>query len=217
MRRFGLAWLPLRESTSIGTISTCRTNLSRRPASPSMDCKAFFRNWKDVSSATREYSRARELEVRLRASDTGNCPDVLESMRNMVYQHFALQVIRQMRVLPEVPSTMEEDVPGYKLEYLGLSYDVIRALTGEATHLSCVRKGQHGLGNTYAERVHCLFSWDDGVARTFWDHCYYRQLARRFYASISSHAGAGEADNWRDITRTAGITTLLDHTSLQQA
>ncbi|KAH7187212.1 hypothetical protein DER44DRAFT_857691 [Fusarium oxysporum] len=45
--------------------------------------------------------------------------------------------------------------------------------------------------------VHGLFDWDDGLARTLWDHCYYRQLARRFYASIKTHLGAADAESWK--------------------
>ncbi|KAI5456831.1 hypothetical protein BGZ63DRAFT_366767 [Mariannaea sp. PMI_226] len=42
-----------------------------------------------------------------------------------------------------------------------------------------------------------LFDWDDGIARTFWDHCYYRQLARKFFAFISAHLGIAHADSWK--------------------
>ncbi|KAH7117376.1 hypothetical protein EDB81DRAFT_848235 [Dactylonectria macrodidyma] len=38
---------------------------------------------------------------------------------------------------------------------------------------------------------------DDGITRTLWDHCYYRQLARRLHASIESHLGAADAESWK--------------------
>lgn len=42
-----------------------------------------------------------------------------------------------------------------------------------------------------------LFNWDDGIIRTFWDHCFYRQLARKFYESISASLTCNDADDWK--------------------
>ncbi|KAH6873639.1 hypothetical protein B0T10DRAFT_416344 [Thelonectria olida] len=68
---------------------------------------------------------------------------------------------------------------------------------GKAPYLTQVRKGGHGLGNTYHERLQGLFGWDDDIDRTLWDHCYYRQLARRFHTSISTHISDVEAEDWK--------------------
>lgn len=64
-------------------------------------------------------------------------------------------------------------------------------------YLVQVRKGKHCLGNTYPERVQGLFNWDDDIPRTFWDHCYYRQLARKFYKSISASVNLADAEDWK--------------------
>lgn len=112
-------------------------------------------------------------------------------MRKMVYRQFALQVIQQLNADPNLEDT--EVQQGYR----GLSFDVVHNLLGEFPYLVQVRKGKHGLGNTYPERVQGIFNWDDDIPRTFWDQCYYRQLARKFCTSISACVSPTDAQDWK--------------------
>jgi hypothetical protein len=99
--------------------------------------------------------------------------------------------IQQLRRISSV-----EDV-GLDRGRQGLSFDIVHSLLGEQPFLAQVRRRRHDLGNTYPERVHGLFNWDDGIPRTFWDQCYYRQLARTFHKSISISVSPADAENWK--------------------
>ncbi|KLP14862.1 Uncharacterized protein LW94_6637 [Fusarium fujikuroi] len=196
MRQTGLAWLPL--DLFNWTDFHLHDNFMASTTFTFNGLQGVFRNWKDVESVSREYCKARELEDQLRASEPSAYPDILDRMRKMIYRHFALQVIRKIcstnPVLDLGPRSEHELAwEGYQ----GLSYDIVHTLTGEPPYLSFTRKGPHKLGRAYHDRVQGLFDWDDGLARTLWDHCYYRQLARRFYASIKTHLGAADAESWK--------------------
>ncbi|GKU15179.1 unnamed protein product [Fusarium langsethiae] len=196
MRQTGLAWLPL--DLFNWTDFHLHDNLVASTTFTFNGLQGVFRNWKDVESISREYCKARELEDHLRTSEPSAYPDILDRMRKMIYRHFALQVIRQIcstnPVLDLGPRSEHESAwEGYQ----GLSYDIVHTLTGEPPYLSFTRKGPHKLGRAYHDRVQGLFDWDDGLARTLWDHCYYRQLARRFHASIEAHLGASDAESWK--------------------
>lgn len=155
-------------------------------------------NWQGVKTISREYCQAKDLDVSLRTCDSGMEAEILDQMRKMVYRHFAHQVIRQScsdRISDEkLTNIQEKRWEGYQ----GLSYDIINELIGEAPYLARARIGPCGLGASYHERVQGLFDWDDGIARTLWDHCYYRQLARRFYRSISASMSHADAKKWKD-------------------
>lgn len=100
----------------------------------------------------------------------------------MVYRRFALQIIRYTCSHAVVNDELENDELRLAREgYNGVSFDIIHKLTGEPPHLSFLHKEPHDLGYAYHDRVYGLFDWDDGLPHTFWDHCYYRQLARRFH------------------------------------
>ncbi|EXM14331.1 hypothetical protein V3481_016527 [Fusarium oxysporum f. sp. vasinfectum] len=194
MRLTGLAWLPL--DLFNWTDFHLHDNLVASTTFTFNGLQGVFRNWKDVESVSREYCKARELEDHLRTSEPSVYPDILDRMRKMIYRHFALQVIRKIcstnPVLNLGPRSEYESVwEGYQ----GLSYDIVHTLTGEPPYLSFARKGPHKLGRAYHDRVQGLFDWDDGLAHTLWDHCYYRQLARRFHASIETHLGAADAES----------------------
>ncbi len=153
--------------------------------------QGVFRNWKDVNSVNQQYCEARDLEYRLQTSDRNNQPQILGLMRKMVYRQFALQVIQQLDADPNF-----EDIE-VQQGYRGLSFDVVHKLLGEMPYLVQVRKGKHGLGNTYPERVQGIFNWDDDIPRTFWDQCYYRQLARKFCVSIFACVSPADAQDWK--------------------
>ncbi|RKK87314.1 hypothetical protein BFJ68_g17067 [Fusarium oxysporum] len=196
MRQTGLAWLPL--DLFNWTDFHLHDNLVASTTFTFNGLQGVFRNWKDVESVSREYCKARELEDHLRTSEPSVYPDILDRMRKMIYRHFELQVIRKIcstnPVLDLGPRSEHESVwQGYQ----GLSHHIVHTLTGEPPYLSFARKGPHKLGKAYHDRVQGLFDWDDGLARTLWDHCYYRQLARRFYASIQTHLGTADAESWK--------------------
>ncbi|EXL65420.1 hypothetical protein FOPG_18352 [Fusarium oxysporum f. sp. conglutinans race 2 54008] len=192
MRQTGLAWLPcdifdwsnfhLQDDLVASTTFTFN------------GLQGVFRNWKAVESVSREYSKAGELEDHLRTSAPNTRPATLNRMRKMVYRHFALQVIRYTCSHVTVDYEVENEL---REGYQGLSFDIIHKLTGEPPYLSYSHKGPHDLGYAYHDRVHGLFDWDDGLPRTFWDHCYYRQLARRFHSFIETHLGAADAERWK--------------------
>ncbi|KAL5603551.1 hypothetical protein FOVSG1_006301 [Fusarium oxysporum f. sp. vasinfectum] len=196
MRHTGLAWLPrnlfdwfnfhLQDDLAASTTFTFN------------GLQGVFRNWEEVESASKEYSKAGELEDLLRASESNTRPATLDRMRIMVYRHFALQVIRYICSHVIVDYELENDELQLAREgYNGLCFDIIHKLTGEPPYLSNSHKGPHDLGYAYHDRVHGLFDWDDGLPRTFWDHCYYRQLARRFHSFIETHLGAADAERWK--------------------
>lgn len=56
--------------------------------------RGIFRNRKDVNLVNQEYNRAKELENCLRSSEPEDRSDILDGMRKLVYQQFALHVIR---------------------------------------------------------------------------------------------------------------------------
>ena len=145
-----------------------------------------------MNAANQEYCKARDLEHRLQTSDLIDRSGVLDLMRKMVYQQFTLQVIQQ---LPIDPNLQEAELQQGRQ---GLSFDIISNLLGQQPYLVHVRKGMYKLGNTYPERVQGLFSWDDDIPRTFWDQCYYRQLARKFHKCISACISPADAENWKD-------------------
>ncbi|KID81132.1 hypothetical protein MGU_11489 [Metarhizium guizhouense ARSEF 977] len=192
MRQSGLAWLPyelfdwsaLHLRDELVTSTTFTFN----------GLQGKFWNWKNVESVNRQYGIARELEGLLQRSEPGDRAQILDRMRKMVYQHLALQVIGQLGVKPDISDEHVAILQGHH----GLSFDIAHALVGEIPYLSArARGGKHGLGGTYPARVQTLFNWDDGITRTFWDHCFYRQLARRFYGSISTVIGLTDANEWR--------------------
>lgn len=192
MRQSGLAWLPyelfdwsaLHLRDELVTSTTFTFN----------GLQGKFWNWKNVESVNRQYGIARELEGLLQRSEPGDRAQILDRMRKMVYQHLALQVIGQLGVKQDISDEHVAILQGHH----GLSFDIAHALVGEIPYLSArARGGKHGLGGTYPERVQTLFNWDDGITRTFWDHCFYRQLARRFYGSISTVIGLTDANEWR--------------------
>ncbi|WKT54414.1 hypothetical protein QSH57_004998 [Fusarium oxysporum f. sp. vasinfectum] len=90
MRQTGLAWLPcdlfdwsnfhLQDDLVASTTFTFN------------GLQGVFRNWKEVESVSREYSKAGELEDHLRTSAPNTRPATLNRMRKMVYRHFALQL-----------------------------------------------------------------------------------------------------------------------------
>lgn len=156
--------------------------------------QGIFGNWKDADFVNKEYSRARELENCLQNCPPDNHSEILDDMRKMVYRQFALQVIQQLCVSPNLDDGDKMLQQGSN----GLSFDIIRTLVGEGPYLAQLKKGNHSLGHTYPKRVQGLFNWVDDIIRTFWDHCFYRQLARRFYESISALITCNEADNWKN-------------------
>lgn len=151
-----------------------------------------------MESVSREYCKARELEDHLQTSKPSAFPDILNRMRKMVYQQFALQVIRQTCSNLMLDSGLESEHESAREGYQGLSYDIIHTLAGEPPYLSYTQKGPHKLGRAYHDRVQGLFDWDDSIARTLWDYCYYRQLARKFHTSIETHLSAADAESWKD-------------------
>ncbi|KFY66151.1 hypothetical protein V497_01104 [Pseudogymnoascus sp. VKM F-4516 (FW-969)] len=189
MRKTGLAWLPrdlfnwpgLHLHDELVTSTSFTFN----------GLQGVFRNWKDVNTVNQQYGEARDLEYRLQTSDRNNHSHILDLMRKMVYRQFALQVIQQLDADPNFEET--EVQQGYR----GLSFDVVHNLLGGMPYLVQVRKGKHGLGNTYPERVQGIFNWDDDIPRTFWDQCFYRQLARKFCASISACVSPADAQDWK--------------------
>lgn len=136
--------------------------------------KAFFCNWKEVESVSREYIKAGELEDHLQTSAPNTRPASLNRMRKIVYRHFALQVLRYTCSPVTVDYKVENEL---REEYQGLRFNIIHKLNGEPPYLSYSHKGPHDLGYAYYNRVHGLFDWDDGLPCTFQDYCYYRQLA----------------------------------------
>ncbi|KAF4429574.1 hypothetical protein F53441_14011 [Fusarium austroafricanum] len=195
MRQTGLAWLPcdlfdwsnfhLQDDLVASTTFTFN------------GLQGVFRNWKEVESVSREYSKAGELEYHLRTSAPNTRPATLNRMREMVYRHFALQVIRYTCSHVIVDYELDDELRLAREGYRGLSFDIIHKLTGEPPYLSYSHKGPHDQGYAYHDRVHGLFDWDDGLPRTFWDHCYYRQLARRFHSFIETHLGVADAERWK--------------------
>ena len=167
--------------------------------------QGVFQNWRNVDEAHREYSQARELEYRLRNSTSHEHPDILHRMREMVYRHLAAQVIQLLNVVVDPNESDQRSILQLQRGHRGLSLEIVRRLTGNVPHLIQVRAGKHHLGNTYPQRVQSLFDWDDGLPRTFWDHCYYRQLTRRFYDSIAGFVSPVAAEQWR---KTIGTLSL---------
>ena len=190
MRDTGLAWLPRHLFNWPGLHLHDELVTSTSFTFNGLQC--VFRNWKDVNTVNRQYCEARDLEYRLQTSDPNDHSDILDVMRKMVYRQFALQVIQQLHINPDLKDT--ELQQGHQ----GLSFDIVHTILGELPYLVQVRKGKHGLGNTYPERVQGLFNWDDDIPRTFWDHCYYRQLARKFYKSISAYVSLTDAQDWKN-------------------
>jgi hypothetical protein len=144
-----------------------------------------------VNTVNQQYSEARVLESRLRTSVANDQSDILDLMRQIVYRQFTLQVLQQLRAVSHV-----ED-PELHQEHQGLSFDIVHSVLGERPVLVHVRRGRQGLGNTYLERFQGLFNWDDGIPCTFWDECYYWQLARKFHRSISASVSSADADDWK--------------------
>ncbi|KJK73426.1 hypothetical protein H634G_11351 [Metarhizium anisopliae BRIP 53293] len=196
MRDSGLAWLPR------GLFNWFDLHMHDELVSSTTfvfnGLKGVFANWKAVETVDRAYKKARELEQHLRNAAPNEHEVVVDQMRKMVYQQFALHVIRQVctdRNLENDTSNIEDGAifQGHH----GLSVDVIRRLIGEEPRYGQTRGGRRELGNTYPQRVRDIFGWDDGIARTSWDHCYYRQLSRRFYRAISIKFGVASADDWK--------------------
>ena len=156
-----------------------------------------FQNWKDVDEANHEYCQARDLERRLSCDESNEHADILNHMRMMVYRHLAIQVIHLLDVNVDTKEFNKTKRTELQQGHHGLSVDVVHSLTGEVPHLTHVRGGKHHLGDTYPQRVQRLFDWGDELPRTCWDHCYYRQLARKFYDSIVSRVSHREAEQWR--------------------
>ena len=191
MRDTGLAWLPRDLFNWPGLY--LHDELVTSTSFTFNGLQGVFRNWKDVNAVNRQYCVARDLEYRLQTSGPGDHSDILGHMRKMVYQQFALQVIQQLCIDPNLKDTDIELQQGHQ----GLSFDIVHTLLGEMPYLVQVRKRKHSLGNTYPERVQGLFNWDDDIPRTFWDQCYYRQLARKFYKSISVCISLADAEDWK--------------------
>lgn len=189
MRDTGLAWLP-RYLFNWGGLHL-HDELVTSTSFTFNGLQGMFRNWQNVNTVNWQYSEARALEGRLRTCGLNGCSDIMDLMHQMVYQQFTLHVIQQLRTV----SSVEEVGPDQGRQ--GLSFDIVHSLLGEQPFLAQVRGRRHGLGNTYPERVHGLFNWDDGIPRTFWDQCYYRQLARQFHKSISVYVSPTEAENWK--------------------
>ena len=189
MRDTGLAWLP-RDLFNWGGLHL-QDELVTSTSFTFNGLQGMFRNWQNVNTVNEQYSEARALEHRLQTCGPNGCSDVMDSMRQMVYQQFTLHVIQQLRTVSSV-----EDV---ELDQgcQGLSFDIVHSLLGEQPFLAQVRGRRSGVGNTYPERVHGLFNWDDGIPRTFWDQCYYRQLSRKFHKSISVSVSPADAENWK--------------------
>ncbi|KAH7111530.1 hypothetical protein EDB81DRAFT_829133 [Dactylonectria macrodidyma] len=188
MHQTGLAWLP-RELFNWSDFHL-HDNLVASTTFTFNGLQCVFRNWRDVNLFSR---------------DRMNYLGTFDRMRKMIYRHLALQVIRQTYTAPDTdPESEQHDAECWQ-GYHGLSHDVLSGLLGEPPCLSRVRKGKHSLGNTYSERVKGLFNWDDGIPRTFWDHCYYRQLCRKFYTSISNHIGVGDAIEWKSSLGTEAL------------
>lgn len=113
------------------------------------ELQGIFSNWRNVAMASESYCKARKLEIQLRDCSSDDCAKILHSMRRMVYQQFALQVIQQLCVNTDL-SEGENVIQGGSH---GLSFDIFCALVGEAPHLTRPRNGMHGLGNTYPTMV----------------------------------------------------------------
>ncbi|KJK73559.1 hypothetical protein H634G_11195 [Metarhizium anisopliae BRIP 53293] len=172
MRDSGLAWLPR------GLFNWFDLHMHDELVSSTTfvfnGLKGVFANWKAVETVDRAYKKARELEQHLRNAAPNEHEVVVDQMRKMVYQQFALHVIRQVctdRNLENDTSNIEDGAifQGHH----GLSVDVIRRLIGEEPRYGQTRGGRRELGNTYPQRVRDIFGWDDGIARTSWDQCYH--------------------------------------------
>lgn len=190
MRDTGLAWLPHHLFNWPGM--HLHDELVTSTSFTFNGLQGVFRNWKDVNTVNQQYSKARDLEYRLQISDPNDRFDVIDCMRKMVYRQFALQVIQQLSMDPNLEDA--ELQQGHR----GLSFDIVHTILGELPYLVQVRKGRQGLGNTYPERVQGLFNWDDDIPRTFWDQSYYRQLARKFFKSISAYVSLADAQDWKN-------------------
>ena len=190
MRLSGLAWLP--SDIFDWSILSLHDDLVGRTTFTFNGLRSIFRNWKAVGLASRNYGAAKELEARLQNARVEDRHVIIDRMKKMVYQHFALQVIQQLKIGPH----LEENHP-VRQGLHGLSFYVVYVLVGEAPTLARTRPGSHGLGNTYAERLQTIFDWDDGIPRTFWEHCFYRQLAQSFYRAILASSDTTEAEEWK--------------------
>ncbi|KAF4947724.1 hypothetical protein FSARC_13898 [Fusarium sarcochroum] len=195
MRDTGVAWLP-RDLFDWSNFHL-QDDLVASTTFTFNGLQGVFRNWKGVKSASKEYGKAGELEDYLRTSEPNTRSATLDRMRKMVYRHFALQVIRYICSHAFIDYELENELRLAREGYQGLSFDITHKLTGEPPYLYFSHKGPHDLGYAYHDRVHGLFDWDDGLPRTFWDHCYYRQLARRFHSFIEAHLGAVDAERWK--------------------
>ena len=104
-----------------------------------------------------------------------------------------------MQVIQQLCTTVEssDDHATLRRGCHGLSFDIVYTLTGEEPRLTRTRGGKDVCGDTYPQRVQKLFDWEDGIPRTFCDHCFYRQLARSFHTSISETICVADADNWK--------------------
>ncbi|KAK8917674.1 hypothetical protein VCV18_008994 [Metarhizium anisopliae] len=191
MKKAGLVWLP--RDLFNWTDLCMHEELVSSTTFGFNGLRSVFRNWKDVNLVNQEYNRAKELENCLRSSEPEDRSDILDGMRKLVYQQFALHVIRQLRVGPHIG----EDHQALQQGFYGLSFYGVYALVGEVPRLGRACNRNHRLGSTYTERLQKIFDWDDGVPRTFWDHCFYRQLARNFYQSISTSVSRVAADEWK--------------------
>lgn len=191
LRDTGLAWLP---HDLFNWADMClHDELVASTTFTFNGLQSIFRNWKGVNLVHQDFAKARELENCLRDSQPEEHHDIINAMRKLVYQQFTLHVIRQLPMGSHIGDVPEDLRQGFH----GLSVYSVYVITGQAPYLARTRNGNHGLGNTYPERLQTLFDWDDGIARTFWDHCFYRQLARRFHKSISESVSDTEADDWK--------------------
>lgn len=185
----GLAWLP-RDLFNWGDLHL-HDELLLSTTFSFNGLRGAFMNWKDVNTIHEEYEKARDLEKCLQdCSDPEKPVDILDRMRKMIYRHLALQVIQQLQESVENRETHETIRQGWH----GLSFDNVYRLTDVEPRLTEQPGAKSVYGRTYPARVQKLFDWDDGIARTFWDHCFYRQLARSFYSSIAACMTAAEAD-----------------------
>lgn len=93
VRDSGLAWLPCDLFNWVGF--HLPDELVTSTSFTFNGLQEFFRNWKNVNAVNQQYTEARKLESLLQTTDHSNLPNVLDLMRKMVYQQFALQVINQ--------------------------------------------------------------------------------------------------------------------------